>query len=134
MFFELNLRSKKWLFCCSYNPHKSLIKEHLKELIKAIQFCSKTHDNLMLIGDYNAQVDETNMASFCEIYELRSLINEPTCYKNPLNPSCIDLFLTNNVNSFQKTFVSETGLSDFHKLIGTMMKSHIPKQKPGINY
>ena len=73
------------------------------------------------------------MASFCEIYELRSLINEPTCYKNPLNSSCIDLFLTNNVNSFQKTFVSETGFSDFHKLIGTMMKSHIPKQKPSSN-
>ena len=85
----------------------------------------------MLIGDYNAQVGKTNMASFCEIYEL-SLISEPTCYKNPLNPSCIDLFLTNNVNSFQKTFVSETGLSDFHKLIGTMMKSHISKQKPNI--
>ena len=59
----------------------------------------------MLVGDYNAQVDETNMVSSCEIYELRSLINEPTCYKNPLNPSCIDLFLANNVNSFQKTFV-----------------------------
>ena len=86
----------------------------------------------MLIGDYNAQVEETNMASFCEIYELRSLINEPTCYKSPLNPSCVDLFLTNNVNSFQKTFVSETGLSDFHKPIGTMMKSRIPKQKPNI--
>ena len=48
--------------------------------------------------------------------------------KNPPNPSSIDVFLTNNVNSFQKTFVSETGLSDFHKLIGTMMKPHIPKQ------
>ena len=69
------------------------------------------------------------MESFCEIYELRSLINEPTCYENPLNSSCIDLFLTNNVNSFQKTFVSETGLSDFHKLIATMKKSHIPISK-----
>ena len=37
MFFELNLRSKKWLLCCSYNPHKSLVKEHLKELIQNIQ-------------------------------------------------------------------------------------------------
>ena len=68
MFFELNLRSKKWLFCYPYNSHKSLIKEHLKELFKAIQFYSKTYDNLMLIGDNNAQVDETNMSSFCETY------------------------------------------------------------------
>ena len=46
----------------------------------------------------------------------------PTFYKNPLKPSCIDLFLTNSVNSFQKTHVSETGLSDFRKLIGIMEK------------
>ena len=84
----------------------------------------------MLIRDYNAQVDETNKASFCEIYELRSLINETTCYKSPMNPSSIDLSLSNNVNSC--TFVSETSLSDFHKLKGTMKKSHIPKQKPNV--
>ena len=30
------------------------------------------------------------------------------------NPSCVDLFPTNNVNSFQKTCDSENGLSDFH--------------------
>ena len=53
------------------------------------------------------------------------MINEPPCHENSLNPSCVDLFLTNNVNSFQKTFVSETDLSDFHKLIGTMMKPRI---------
>ena len=83
MFFELNLRSKKWLFCCSYNPHKSLIKEQLKELTKAIQFFSKTYDNFMLMGDYNAPVDETNIASFCEIYELKSSVNEPTMLYKP---------------------------------------------------
>ena len=86
----------------------------------------------MLIGDYNAEVDEINMVSFCEKYELRSLISEPTCYKKTLSPSCKNLFLTNNVNSFQTTFVSETGLSDFHKLVGMMMKSQILKQKPSI--
>lgn len=47
-----------------------------------------------------------------------SLINEPNCYKNPLNPSWIDLFFINNVNSFQKTFVLETDISDFHKHMG----------------
>ena len=32
---------------------------------------------------------------------LTSLIKEPTCYKNPDNPSCIDLILTNKPFSFQ---------------------------------
>ena len=101
--------------CGYYNPDKSLFKEYLKELIKAIQFYSKTYDNFMLIGEYNIQVDDTNMASSSEKYEFRSLINELNCYKNLLNLSCIDLFLTNNVNNFRKKIVSETGLSDISK-------------------
>ena len=32
VFFELNLRSKKWLLGCSYNLQKILIKEHLKNM------------------------------------------------------------------------------------------------------
>ena len=70
------------------------------------------------------------MSSSCEIYHVTDIIKQPACFKNPSNPSCIDLFLTNNANCFQKS--SETGLSDFHKLIVTVMKSHIPKQQAKI--
>ena len=84
------------------------------------------------MGDYNAEITETNMSPFCEIYNLTNIIKQPTCFKNPSNPSCIDLFLTNNANCFQKFSVFETGLSYFHKLIVTVMKSHIPKQQPKV--
>ena len=33
-FIELNLRRKKWLLCCSYNPKYSQISHHLKEIAK----------------------------------------------------------------------------------------------------
>ena len=92
-----------------------------------MQFYSKDYENILLMGDYNADINETNMSSFCKIYHLIDTIKEPTCFKSPSNPSCIDLFLTNNANFLQKCSV-ETGLSDFHKLIVTVMKSHIPKQ------
>ena len=72
------------------------------------------------------------MSSFYEIYHLTNIIRQPTCFKNPSNPSCIDLFLTNNANCFQKSSVFETGLSGFHKLIVTVKKSNIPKQQPKI--
>ena len=29
LFVEINLRKKKWLLCCSFNPKKSLISNHL---------------------------------------------------------------------------------------------------------
>ena len=38
LFFELNLRNRKWLVCCSYNPHKNLIKDYLRVLTEGIQF------------------------------------------------------------------------------------------------
>ena len=84
------------------------------------------------MGDYNAEITKTNMSSFYEIYHLIDVIKQPTCFKNPSNPSCVDLFLTSNANCFQKSLVFETGLSDFHELIVTVMKSHIPKQQAKI--
>ena len=46
------------------------------------------------------------------------------------NPSYIDLFLTNNALSFQSTKTVSTGLSDFHKLILTVLKTSIVTSKP----
>ena len=53
----------------------------------------------------------------------------PACFKNPNNPSCIDLFLTNRQQCFQQTCAIETGISDFHKMVVTVMKTHYKKQK-----
>ena len=84
------------------------------------------------MGDYDAEITETNMSSFCKIYHLPDIIKQPTCFKNPSNTSCRDLFLTNNANCFQKSSAFETCLSDLHNLSVTVMKSYIPKQQPKI--
>ena len=54
------------------------------------------------------------MESFCESYRFTSLIEAPTCSRNPENPSCIDLVLTNSPYSFQNSSVIDTNLLDFH--------------------
>ena len=53
----------------------------------------------------------------------------PTCYKNPKNPFCIDLFITNKNLYFQDTNAFETGLSDFRKQVVTVMKAYFRKMK-----
>ena len=53
------------------------------------------------------------METLCEYYGLKNLIKVPNYHKNPPNPSCIDLILTNSPLSFQSSGVIETGLSDF---------------------
>ena len=62
---------------------------------------------------------------------LTNLIKSETCYtKN--HKSLIDLFFTNKPLSFQKTYVNETGSSDYHKLISTFFKSRISKARPKV--
>ena len=90
---------------------------------------------MILIGDFNVEINQPSMKSFCDSYTLTSLIKEPTCYKNLQNPSCIDLILTNSPYSFQNSYVVETGLSDFHKMTVTVMKTTYEKLKSKIkNY
>ena len=72
------------------------------------------------------------MESFCALYRFNSVIKDPTCFKNPESPSCIDLILTNNPYSFQNSLVTENGLSDCHKMIFSFMKTTFQKLKPRI--
>ena len=75
------------------------------------------------------------MNAFCERYILSNLIKEPTYYKNPVNPSSIDLILTNSTRSFQNSSVVETGLSDFHRMIVTILRTTFQRLPPKIrNY
>ena len=61
---------------------------------------------------------------------MKNLVKEPTCFKNPNNPSTIDLILTNSPKSFCKTKSLLIGLSDFHKIVMTIFKTTFPKAKP----
>ena len=77
------------------------------------------------MGDFNTEVTQTSMKAFCDSYELKNLIKDATCYKNSGKPPCIDLILTYNPNSFQNSGVIQTGLSDFHKMMVTIMKTNL---------
>ena len=39
-FVEINLRKRKWLVCCSYNPHKDKISNHLQLIRKNLDLYS----------------------------------------------------------------------------------------------
>ena len=84
----------------------------------------------MLIGDLNAEPTEATVSDFCEIYNLKHLIKDKTCFKNTTEPTYIDLIITNRPKCFQDSVVIETGLSDFHKMSAKVTKMYYTKQKP----
>ena len=102
-YIEINLRKKKWLHCGSYNPNRDNIGNHLDSLSRNLALYSSTYENYIIIGDFNIEADSKEMSSFCDTFDLTSLIKETTCYKNPDNPSCIDLILTNKPLRFQNS-------------------------------
>ena len=70
---------------------------------------------------------------FLEIQNLKIMIKNPTCFKTS-NGSATDLILTNNSYLYQKSQSFETGISDHHHLICTMLKSKYEMQPKTITY
>ena len=128
IFFEINLKNRKWLVFGGYNPDKQTIRTFVNQIGPILDFYMHKYDNFLLLGDFNSEMGENAMIDFCETYNLSNLIKEPTCFKNPLKPSSIDVILTNRPRSFQNSRTIETGLSDHHKLTITVMRSFYPKQ------
>ena len=134
-YVELNLRNSKWLVNCSYNPHVHSIGNHLDRISESLDLLSSDYEKMIFLGDCNVTDYVHHMKSFCENYGLKNLIRQPTCYKNPGNPVCVDLILTNVPRSFQSICVVETGLSNFHLMTLTVMRKSFKKYQPKmINY
>ena len=130
-FIELELSKKtKWLLSYSCNPHKGNTKQHLSNISKGLDELNSKCDNILIIGDLNYEMSEPSLDEFCQNYNLESILNKPTCFKNPKNPSCIDLVLTNKQERFLKAKTVETGLSDFHKMVVSVFKTSFKKHKP----
>ena len=65
-----------------------------------------------------------NMKDFSCKYNWRSLDSISIWYKNPSNSLCIDLILKTSRRTFGSSCAIETGFSDFHKMIITVMTLH----------
>ena len=124
---ELTAKNKKWLIIGIYKPPTTNNKIFINSLTNTLSKTSENYEHTILIGDFNMTIENPLLNHFLDIFDLSSLITEPTCFKSDSNPSCIDLILTNSKNHFMKSSTFETGISDFHKLTTTIMKLHYVK-------
>ena len=130
---EITLRNSKWLLIACYNPEKSRIYNYIQNFETTLNKLIKKYDNIVMLGDLNIDMKpgcENALTSFCNIYNLKNLIHKPTCYKNPNNPTYIDVILTNRKNTFSNTSVTETDLSDYHNMTITCLKCYFQKLPP----
>ena len=131
-FIELNLREKRWLLYSTYNSNCSFISDHLNTVGNNKDLLLANYEKIFLMGDLNVEGHNGFLEELCDLYNLKTLIKVPTCFKNPESPTSIDVMLTTSYRSFHNSCAIERGLSDFHKMIVTVMKSHFQKKEPKI--
>ena len=102
----------------------------MNELGKALDIYLHKYGHILPIGHFSSEISERSMHDFCNVYNLESLSNTLTCFKNPENPSCVDFLLANSKNNFDEAVVLELGISDFHKLLVSLLKSYFKKEDP----
>ena len=100
-----------------------MIKGYLEYISKVINSHSSKYDNFLLLGDFNSEPTEEAIKRFCQIRNLKNLLDKLTCYKNPTNPSRVNLIITNKHRSFQNSCTFKTVLSKFHKMPLKVLKS-----------
>ena len=105
IFLEINLRETRWLWLACYHPPSQS-------------------------DDYLFKNVGNSLDLYFQVYSKFLLGKASTCFKNPQNPSYIDLIITNSPKSFQNTESIPTGLSDFHNMVVSVLKSEVPKGKP----
>ena len=96
-------------------------KYFLDNIERLIDFYSGPAKNLLIYSDINMELTQLDLQSFIDQQEFHSLIRSPTCFKGKAG-RCIDLMLTNRKHGFMLSQLFETGFSDFHHMIYTVLK------------
>ena len=102
------------------------IYHQLENLLSIVYHYSGIYDNYIFLGDFNMEPNYYALTSFMQSFDLFNLIKTNTRFKG--KGSCIDLFLTNRKCCFKHSSTFETGLSDHHHLVYSMLK-HVLKEK-----
>ena len=101
LLLEISLKSRKWIIIGLYKPPSLNEKYFLENLSNLLNRLACHYENIILIGDFNLTVENKTLETFMSTFNFDCLIQKPTCFQS-VNPTCIDLILTNKKNIIQK--------------------------------
>ena len=107
-------------------PGKLIFSLYLTNLL---EFHSTRYEKVIVLGDFNVEAENKVMKDFLQVHTFYNMMKQNTCFKGD-GGSCIDLLITSSKFSFMKTNSFETGLSDHHHMIYTILKTKFEKFEP----
>ena len=126
MSIELNIADDKLMLLGMYKNPKTdsvLFKKTFNDICEKV---CESYENIVIIGDLNFNMMKENMLShITPAFSLTNIIKEATCFKS-VQASLIDVMLVTKRRKFIQSFSVNTGISDFHNLIGDVLRQHKP--------
>ena len=91
LFIEVNLRKAK---CLKFGtgPASQRDEFYFDSIGRALEVYNSCYDKILLAGDFNAEDHETVLKTFLQLYDLKNIVKDKTCFKSLYSPTCIDLF------------------------------------------
>ena len=117
LLIEINFRKSKWLLFSTYHPPSQKINIIITIRIRLL---IQIFIMILLFGLFRF---------ISKSARLKKSSGRKNMFQKCVYPSCIDLFLTNQVFSFQNTINVATGLSNSHKYVLTVLKISFSKNK-----
>ena len=135
---ELTINKRKWCILFAYRPPNTNKDDFFSEISISLNKIIDKYDNIVLAGDLNiddlksySESSQNHLSDMKDVFSLTNLIKEPTCFKSQ-NGILLDLILTNRPRNFMKSLSFETGLSDCHKLVCSILRASFKKLPPKI--
>ncbi len=135
---EISIKNTKWFLLSAYrSPNSGNISNFFFEMNQTLNKSMSRYDNVVIMGDLNIDLDDKkvpgfeDLKNFMALFDLTNIVKEKTC-KTRDHESLIDVILTNKSNYFMYTKTLELGVSDFHKMSITILKSQVARLKPKI--
>ena len=135
---DLTINKIKWCILFAYRPPNTNKDDVFSEISISLNKIIDKYDNIVLAGDLNidnlksySESSENHLPDMKDAFSLTNLIKEPTCFKSQ-NGTFLVLILTNRPSSFMKSLSFETGLSDCHKLVCSILRASFKKLPPKI--
>ena len=126
---ELNLANDKIMLLGMYKNPRTDPMTFKKFFEDTCEKVSDVYENFIIIGDLNFNMLNDNMLSnIMPTYNLTNVIKEVTCSKSS-QPTLIDVMLVSKKRKILSSFSKSTGISDFHNLIGGVLRLHKPVPK-----
>ena len=86
---EITIRKNKILVAEMYKPPNLAETDFTTALETIIIKLSTKYENLILMGDFNLTMSNSNLTQFLDTLALSPLNTDPAYFRNSKNPSCI---------------------------------------------